>query len=220
MKICKVEGCESKAVSSGYCPKHLYRFKKYGDPKKVSCIYSNPRERIKSKIVVNERGCWLWQGAITPNGYGSTTHKDKRISAHRLSYIAFNGDIPEGMFVCHKCDVMGCVNPDHLFLGTHSDNMQDMINKGRHPEPWNKGLKRGHSKKLSTVLDKAVETRRVNYLEKCREVYECKNRTKSTYMQLEKVFGLCERQLFARYKEYERHLEGGGANERPRKVQS
>lgn len=218
MAICKVDGCSEEAKAHGFCPKHLYRFKKYGDPEKVSVVYGNPQKRIKSKIVVDENGCWLWQGATAPNGYGSTTHKDKQISAHRLSYIAFKGEIPDGMYVCHKCDVRNCVNPDHLFLGTHSDNMQDMVNKGRHPGPWNKGLERSHSKKWAKVLDKAKATRNTNHLKKCRDVYEYKNITKSTYMQLEEVFGICERQLVDRYKKYERYLKGGGANGRPKKM--
>lgn len=206
MKVCKVDGCGNKSVGHGLCPKHLYRLKKYGDPNKVSTIYGDPKARIKSKVVVDENGCWRWQKAIQPNGYGATTHKDKRISAHRLSYIAFKGDIPEGMCVCHVCDVRDCVNPDHLFLGTNSDNMQDMINKGRHPESWNKGKTRQDSKKVDGAIKKATRVRRKNYLAKCKSVYEYKNDTGATYKQMQEVFSLCDRQLVDRYKTFERHL--------------
>jgi hypothetical protein len=76
-------------------------------------------------------GCWLWDLALFRNGYGAVSRRSERL-AHRMSYRAFRGEIPDGMFVCHRCDTRSCVNPAHLFLGTHSDNMRDMSAKGRH----------------------------------------------------------------------------------------
>lgn len=76
-------------------------------------------------------GCWIWSLAWFRNGYGAVSNRGERL-AHRLSWRTFRGPIPEGSFVCHKCDTPACVNPDHLFLGSHSANMQDMANKGRH----------------------------------------------------------------------------------------
>lgn len=76
-------------------------------------------------------GCWLWKSTITIHGYGLHNYKRKRMAAHRVSWILHNGEIPQGLFVLHKCDVRSCVNPAHLFLGTQSDNMQDCIKKGR-----------------------------------------------------------------------------------------
>ena len=72
-------------------------------------------------------GCWLWTGSTLPAGYGQI---DQR-GAHRVSYEIHFGPIPDGMHVCHKCDVPACVRPDHLFLGTPLDNMRDKIAKGR-----------------------------------------------------------------------------------------
>ncbi len=72
--------------------------------------------------------CWIWEGGVNQRGYGFCGHSQK---AHRVAWELTHGSIPKGMCVCHACDVRNCVNPDHLFLGTHSDNNHDMIAKGR-----------------------------------------------------------------------------------------
>lgn len=72
--------------------------------------------------------CWNWLGHIDKCGYG----KFWNYLAHRFSWVDSFGEIPDGMYVCHKCDNPRCVNPDHLFLGTQKDNMDDMVKKGRH----------------------------------------------------------------------------------------
>lgn len=82
--------------------------------------------------VEKTNSCWLWTGYIyPPTGYGEWSINNKKHSTHRIAYELFIGEIPNGLLVCHICDVRNCVNPDHLFLGTYLDNMQDMINKGR-----------------------------------------------------------------------------------------
>lgn len=79
-------------------------------------------------------GCWLWDGSINRGGYGQYKGlKDVSTLAHRVSWSLYRGPIPEGLWVLHRCDVRCCVRPDHLFLGTHQDNMDDMWEKGRSP---------------------------------------------------------------------------------------
>lgn len=75
--------------------------------------------------------CWIWRGYKGKQGYGVMGISRKSTLAHRASYSAFVGDIPQGMHVLHKCDMPSCVNPEHLFLGTNSDNVADKVSKGR-----------------------------------------------------------------------------------------
>jgi len=94
-------------------------------------------------------GCWLWGGGVGRSGYGvfcSSWSKGARIqdSAHRIAWARANQQMPEGgMFVCHKCDVKTCVNPDHLFLGTPKENTADMFRKGRWRQPDRSNAARG-----------------------------------------------------------------------------
>lgn len=113
---------------------------------------------IQAQLKIEERsipvpgpGCWLWLATIGKNGYGrNSTGKRSYQEAHRASYEAFRGNIPAGMCVCHKCDTPTCVNPDHLFLGTHQQNMMDRARKvacGLRPAAKNSRVNgwRGHT---------------------------------------------------------------------------
>jgi hypothetical protein len=95
---------------------------------------------------VKNGDCLEFTGAKNGGGYGVIAIKRKTQLATRLVYVATKGEIPEGLCVLHKCDNPPCINPEHLFLGTHKDNAEDMVNKGR----WDGGRKtkelcgRGH----------------------------------------------------------------------------
>ena len=75
--------------------------------------------------------CMIWKGATNTHGYGWKTINMKQVGLHRVAWEWANGPIPKGMSVLHKCDNPPCVNPDHLFIGTQRDNIDDMVRKGR-----------------------------------------------------------------------------------------
>src|SRR5678816_769446 len=110
-------------------------------------------------------GCWIWTADKMTSqqkrrtqrgaGYGNFMINGctKRVFAHRFSWELHFGPIPPGMLVCHRCDNPSCVRPDHLFLGTHKDNTQDMIRKGRHAHGPSLGaaVRAGHARRKARM---------------------------------------------------------------------
>lgn len=90
-----------------------------------------PFEPYFWSLVKKGNGCWKWIGGVDGNGYSRVWCNGRRQAAYRVAYELTKGPIPEGMLACHHCDNKLCVNPDHLFIGTQKDNMQDWTRKGK-----------------------------------------------------------------------------------------
>jgi hypothetical protein len=116
-------------------------------------ITEKQKNNFSTKFKIVESGCWEWLLSKDDYGYG----RFLQLKAHRVSYCIHNNlsEIPDGYEVCHSCDNPACVRPDHLWLGTHSDNMQDMIAKGRRVEPPH--IKCGEGHFLHTLSDADIE---------------------------------------------------------------
>lgn len=113
------------------------------------------KERLLAGIeIVTESGCWVWVRATDSWGYGHMHVGKKKISTHRLSYMEFVDEIPKGLCVCHRCDIPACVNPNHLFLGTHQDNATDKVKKGR--SFGRKGKRTGEGNPAAKLTEKDV----------------------------------------------------------------
>jgi hypothetical protein len=114
---------------------HNTRYEKHTDA--INTVVYSDSDRVRFAAKVDRRGdheCWFWASQIQPNGYGMFKVGHRSASpkyAHRVSYEMTHGPIADGAHVLHRCDQRNCVNPAHLFLGTHTDNMRDASAKGR-----------------------------------------------------------------------------------------
>ena len=120
--------------------------------------------------------CWIWVGGRTSKDYGSFKYYAERsaIGAHVSSYLFHLGEVPEGMRICHRCDNPPCVNPDHLFLGSNSDNMKDMVTKDRHGVSSRKRThcRRGHSFQEFGVYERSLKNGKTDRI--CKECQRSK----------------------------------------------
>lgn len=100
--------------------------------------------KLMSRTDKQENGCWLWTGCKSDFGYGQITIKGQRWIVTRLMCVLRHGEIPLKRYVCHTCDQPACLNPEHLFIGTMSDNIQDCLKKGRNHHKRTTHCPRGH----------------------------------------------------------------------------
>ncbi len=164
---CSFQDCTSKTFArSLWCPAHQKQ--KYAGktlvPLQKKSYSTDPIARLEEKYTVAENGCWEWTACTNKAGYGRIIFRGKAWLAHRLSFQTFIGPIINGLHVCHHCDNPPCVNPKHLFLGTDSDNMHDMVSKGRHPLHNNLFCARGHARTPSNLYPGGA-------CKSCRKIY-------------------------------------------------
>ena len=100
--------------------------------------------RFFSKVNKQDDGCWTWTAGRTKKQYGKFSVDGKTKQAHRVSWTLHNGDIPGRLFVLHHCDNPPCVNPEHLYLGDHKQNMRDRLERGGNPQVSKTHCDKGH----------------------------------------------------------------------------
>ncbi len=142
MSICTVEGCEKTAEARGVCNTHYMQLRRSGQTPIGTRSHGTVEQRFW-KHVNKDGDCWLWT-AHTKTGkeygrLGAGGDGGKYLLAHRVSYEIHYGAISDGMVVMHKCDNPRCVNPEHLTVGTTSDNIKDAYAKGRKLTPFKQG---------------------------------------------------------------------------------
>ena len=161
--MCMVKGCEREEKVNELCALHYQRQRK-GIELELPVMGRGVdfEKRLLKGIDKSETtSCWLFQGGLNKNGYGKICWNGKKMEAHRASFEYHNKrKIREGMCICHKCDNPRCINPGHLFEGTHQENMQDAVNKGRlkgSSAEWMRSIRPMVLTKLSTEQIKRIK---------------------------------------------------------------
>lgn len=146
-KPCLHCGNPVKKTSTTTCSKRCSNFIKWKRKR------GNIRDYLINKIINysskdHSTGCWNWNKGKSDRGYAEISINARKERANRISYQVFIDEVPPHLFVCHTCDNPGCVNPDHLYLGTHQDNVDDKLDRDRQP--------RGEEIKLAKLTEKDI----------------------------------------------------------------
>lgn len=129
---CAISECAGSHYARGLCSKHYKRQWRHGDPAVVvNTRHLAAEEKLLRETVKQDGGCWECFGSdVVGVGHVRLSIEGRRVLAHRLAYETWVGPVPAGLWVLHSCDNPKCINPEHLRVGTRSDNVRDMWQRG------------------------------------------------------------------------------------------
>ena len=150
---CTLDDCAGSLYARGMCYIHYHRLNVYGRTGLLPVL--SAAERLAAKLERKPNGCLEWTGrAGNGLGYGKIHFNGKQVYTHRVAWELVNGPIPNGLYILHSCDNPPCCELTHLSLGTHAENMADMVAKGRQPGHGITHCPAGHAyTEANTYLD-------------------------------------------------------------------
>ncbi len=171
-KKCKYSGCDKHAKAKGFCTNHYSNLRLKGTPDTINHPQTVFEAFLKKVYPIGE-GCWLWMGYLYSNGYGCVNFKRKGYLAHRISYMHFKGPIDSNREIMHSCQNRSCINPNHLSLGTHQQNMAEMKLLNRHAHGERAGGSKLTEKEVIEILTLLEDDIKISVIAKIYNVSNC-----------------------------------------------